>query len=81
MDAEVLKYANAIFIATSAVAEFFAVVGDTARAIEWMQNAVRNGDERVRWFRSSPRLAAVRDDPRFVRTLQAVEARRRAVRS
>jgi serine/threonine protein kinase len=77
VDADVLKYANGVFIATSSLAEFFAVVGDSTRAVEWIQNAVRNGDERVGWFRRSPRLAPIRADQNFSRILQAVEARRR----
>jgi lipopolysaccharide biosynthesis regulator YciM len=77
VDAEVHRYASGVFIATSSLAEFYAVVGDATRAVEWIQLAIRNGDERVGWFRRSPKLAVIRDDPRFVRTLQALEARRR----
>ncbi|MGH8679545.1 MAG: TPR end-of-group domain-containing protein, partial [Burkholderiales bacterium] len=63
--------------ATLEVAEFYAMLGETSSAIEWTESAVRNGNERVEWFRRNPRLAAIRDDPRFRRMLQSIEARRR----
>ena len=76
MDAETLKFARFVFVATLEVAEFYAVLGDTSRALEWIEAAVRNGDERAEWFRRNPRLAAIRDDPRFRRMLQSIETRR-----
>jgi hypothetical protein len=30
---------------------------------------MRNGDERTEWFRKSPRLASIRDDPRFAQII------------
>ena len=77
MDEETLKFGAAAFPSTLNVAEFYAVMGDTSKALEWVERAVRNGDERTAWFRKSPRLASLRDDVRFERILASVESRRR----
>ena len=53
------------------------MLGDTSKAVEWIEIAVRNGDERVEWFRRNRRLAAIHDDPRFLRILHTLEARRK----
>ena len=78
MDEETLKFGAAAFPSTLNVAEFYAVMGDTSKALEWVERAVRNGDERTAWFRKSPRLASLRDDARFERILASVESRRRS---
>ncbi len=59
------------------MAEFYAVVGDTPKALEWLDLAVRNGDERVEWFRRDPLLASIREHPRFKQILDTVASRRR----
>jgi tetratricopeptide (TPR) repeat protein len=76
MDDETLKFAAAAFPSTIGVAEFYAVLGDTDRAIEWLERTVRNGDERTTWFRNSPRLATIRHDARFRRIIDSIESRR-----
>jgi Tfp pilus assembly protein PilF len=76
MDDETLKFAAAAFPSTLAVAEFYAVLGNGSRALEWIERAVRNGDERTAWFRANPRLASIREDPRFEQILASVESRR-----
>jgi len=58
-------------------AEFYAVLGDTSKAIEWLDRAVRKGDERVGWFRKNPQLASIRDDPSFQRIIYSIQARRK----
>jgi predicted Zn-dependent protease len=83
MDAETLKFARLAYADTAVVAEFYATLGDASKAVEWIDAAVRNGDERLAWFRRNPRLAPIQDDPRFKRILQSMETRRarRAARS
>jgi tetratricopeptide (TPR) repeat protein len=76
MDAETLKLARFVFGETVSVAELYAVLGDATKAIEWIEVAVRSGDERIEWFRRNRRLAAVHDDPRFRRIVQSIESRR-----
>ena len=62
---------------TLGAAEFFAVVGDTSKAIEWLEKTVRNGDERAEWFRKDPWLASIHEDANFHRILDSIEARRK----
>ncbi len=76
MDEETLKFGAAAFPSTLSVAEFYAVMGDTSKALEWLERAVRNGDERTAWFRKSPRLVSLHNDARFERILASVESRR-----
>jgi len=79
MDDETLKFAAAAFPSTVAAAEVYALVGDTPKAVEWLEETVRNGDERTDVFRRSPRLGAIRDDPRFKQIIDSIESRRRTV--
>ena len=77
MDEETLKWADANFFLTLHAAEFYAVLGDTSKAIDWLDRAVRKGDERVDWFRKNPRLASIRNDPGFQRIIDSIQARRK----
>jgi tetratricopeptide (TPR) repeat protein len=77
MDPETLKWADVNFVQTLHVAEFYAVLGDGPKAIDWLGRAVRNGDERVEWFRKNPRLASIRIDPNFQRIIDSIESRRK----
>jgi len=76
MDAETVKYASAIYLVTVELAEFYAVLGDVPRAIAALDQAVRNGDERIEWFLKSPRLSDIRGEPRFQQIVTAIQARR-----
>ena len=74
MDEETLKFLSAAFPATLDAAEFYALMGDASRAIEWLDRAVRNGDERTGWFRRDPRLASIQNDARFQNIITSVAA-------
>ncbi|MCI0355267.1 MAG: tetratricopeptide repeat protein, partial [Acidobacteria bacterium] len=76
MDGEVLKYAAAVPGSTANAAEFYAILGDEAKALDWLERAVRNGDERDQWFRRDPLLANVRNHPRFQQILASIADRR-----
>jgi tetratricopeptide (TPR) repeat protein len=76
MNEGLLKWERLIAYETAEAAEFFALVGDTEQAIEWLDLAVRNGDERAEWFRRDPLLAGIRSHPRFEQILQSIEYRR-----
>ncbi|MCX6567559.1 MAG: tetratricopeptide repeat protein, partial [Candidatus Aminicenantes bacterium] len=78
MDEENLKYAALAPWSTSVVAEFYAVMGDAQRSLDWLEKAVRNGDERDAWFRRDPLLANIRDLPRFRQILDSIAFRRRS---
>ena len=76
MDGEVLKFAAASPYMTAYAAEFYAVLGEKERSLDWLERAVRNGDERVEWFRRDPLLANVRNHPRFQQILESIAHRR-----
>ncbi len=76
MDEEVLKYADLYPFAALDAAEVYAVLGETDRAIEWVDRTVRKGDDRAHWLRIDPLLANVRQHPRFKQILNSMEFRR-----
>jgi len=76
MDGEVLKYAAAAPFVTANAAEFYAILGDQEKALDWLERAVRSGDERDQWFRRDPLLASIRDEPRFKQILESIADRR-----
>jgi len=78
MDAESLKYGALAPWSTSLVAEFYAVIEDSQKSLDWLEKAVRNGDERDAWFRRDPLLAKVRDLPRFKQIIDSIEFRRKS---
>jgi predicted Zn-dependent protease len=77
MDDETLKFLGAAFSATLGAAEFYSVLAEPSKAIEWVEKAVRNGDERVEWFQRDPSLTNIRRDPRFLRIIDSIKERRR----
>ena len=79
MDPEVIKYARELVLIASFGAEFYAVLGDKAEALEWLDRDVRLGDERGEWFARDPLLANIRDEPKFQQILDSIRSRRRGV--
>ncbi|MEW5901663.1 MAG: protein kinase [Acidobacteriota bacterium] len=77
MDKESLKFGALAFWFTSVVADFYAVTGDSENALDWLEKAVRNGDERDDWFRRDPLLVEIRDLPRFQQILESIVFRRK----
>jgi len=75
MDDEVLKYADLQPFATLDAAEVYAVLGETDKAIEWLDRSMRKGDDRAAWLRIDPLLANVRQHPRFKQILNSMEFR------
>ena len=76
MDNESQKYGALAFWTTSIVAEIYAVVGEPEKALDWLERAVRKGDERDGWFRRDPMLAKIRDLPRFGKILDSIDYKR-----
>jgi Tfp pilus assembly protein PilF len=74
MDAEVLKYGELI-VGASIVAEFYAVLDDRSKSLEWLDRAVRAGDERADWFERDPLLANIRQEPRFRQIVDGIRYR------
>jgi Tfp pilus assembly protein PilF len=77
MDEETLKFGALTVFSTSTVADFYAVAGEPEKALDWLERAVRNGDERAEWFRRDPLLAKIRDLPRFRQILESIDNRRK----
>jgi hypothetical protein len=46
-----------------------------AKSLEWLDRAVRMGDDRDDWMRRNPHLATVREDPRFQQMLASIAYR------
>jgi DNA-binding winged helix-turn-helix (wHTH) protein len=78
MDEETLKFARFAWTAWSPTADFYALQGDKAKALEWLQFAVSRGDERAFYFRRDPRLSSLRDDVRFKLLLHDLELQQSA---
>ena len=77
MDAQVQAYAGISYLGALQAAEFYAVMGDTDKALEWLDRAGRSGDDREDWFRRNPHLASIRDHPRFQQMLASAAYRRK----
>ena len=77
VDEEVLKHAALLSWLNLDVAEFYALLGEAPKALEWLDRAVRAGDDREDWFRRDPMLANIRNEPRFQQILSSVAFRRK----
>ena len=76
MDGQVQAYAAVQIFGTLRAAEFYAVMGETDKALDWLDRAVRMGDDRDEWFRRDPLLASLRNHPRVQQIVAAVAYRR-----
>ena len=77
MDAGLQAYAAMQIFGPSSAADFYAVMGDADRALEWLERAVRMGDYREEYLRRNPLLTSLRAQPRFQQILDSVAYRRR----
>ena len=76
MDAGLLAFAGMYIFGPVAAAEFYAVMGDVDKALEWLDRAARLGDDREEYFRRNRLLTNLRAHPRFKQILDAVAYRR-----
>ena len=76
LDKEVLTYAEVNPFGTLAAAEYYALQDDAKNALDWLDRAVRGGDERMEWFQRDPLLASIRNHPRFKQILDSIAFRR-----
>jgi len=76
MDSDVQKYAAIYFRGPLLAAEFYAVLGDAPKALEWLDRAGRGGDDREDWLRRDSLLISLRDHPRFQQILASMAYRR-----
>jgi tetratricopeptide (TPR) repeat protein len=77
MDAQTQAFAELMPIWVLSGAEFYAVMGETRRALEWLGKAVRAGDDREAWLKIDPMLASIRTQPDFQKLLESVAYRRK----
>jgi hypothetical protein len=75
MDAEVEKFAATYFRGPLSAAEFYSILGDAPKALEWLDRAGRLGDDREDWMRRDSLLAGVREHPGFQQILSSVAYR------
>jgi serine/threonine protein kinase/tetratricopeptide (TPR) repeat protein len=76
MDAELRRFAEIQIFGPALAADFFAVMGDVDKALEWLDRSVRMGDDREDYLRRNPLLTNLREHPRFKQILDAVAYRR-----
>ena len=76
MDAGLQTFAEMQIYGPAPAADFYAVMGDADKALEWLDRAVRMGDDRDAYLRRNPLLTNLRAHPRFQQILDAVAYRR-----
>jgi len=76
VDEDTFKYAGMAPTSTLSAAQLFAVLGENQTALDWVERAVRNGDERIEWFQRNRLLAPLRDLPRFKQIRDSIVYRR-----
>jgi serine/threonine protein kinase/Flp pilus assembly protein TadD len=76
VDEDTFKYAGMNPASTLSAAQLFAVLGENQTALDWVERAVRNGDERIEWFQRNRLLAPLRDLPRFKQIRNSIMFRR-----
>jgi len=72
MDDEVLKFLEISPSNISLAASFYSILGETEKALEWLDRAVRIGDERAEWFERDPLLANIRNHPHFKQIMDSI---------
>jgi len=82
MNAELQRHAETLVFGSASAAEFYAVMGEIERALDWLERAVRMGDDREQYLRRNPLLTNLRGHPRFQQIIDSLAYRRqhRAVR-
>jgi serine/threonine protein kinase len=76
MDADLQAYAALHFRGPLLAAEYYAAMGETSNALEWMDRAVRSGDDREDWFKRDSLLSSLQSNPRFQQIVASVAYRR-----
>ena len=52
------------------------MLGETNTALDWLDRAVRLGDERGEWFQRDPLLKSLHAQPRFKQIIESIAYRR-----
>lgn len=69
----VLKAAAADHDIAYWLATFYALEGETERAFEWLERAIKLGNENRAWFERDPHWSALRDDARFKQLIEQIK--------
>jgi serine/threonine protein kinase/Tfp pilus assembly protein PilF len=77
MDGDLQKYAALVYYSLYA-AEFYAVLGETDKALDWLHRGIQAGDERAEWFERDPHLKHIWNEPRFKMIVEPIRERRRS---
>ena len=59
------------------LAAAYLLQGRQVEALNWLETAIRLGNENVEWFESDPNWADLRDDPRFLKLMEGIKQGRR----
>jgi tetratricopeptide (TPR) repeat protein len=81
MDMDVQKYAEINPLLTVRIAGFYSVMKEPDKALQWLDKAVRLGDDRENLFRRDPLMAGIRTTPRFEAVVALVANRRQQLES
>jgi serine/threonine protein kinase len=73
VDEKVKGFGWDFHIAAYWAASFYAMADDKEEAFRWMERAIELGNRNYRWFAIDPNLENLREDPRFVGTLEKAE--------
>ena len=53
----------------------YALLGEEQEALQWLEAAIRLGNENYLWFQSDPNWTSIRSNPRYQRLLEQVGTR------
>ncbi len=51
----------------------YALLGDKEKALDWLEHAVKLGNENRPWLEKDPTLASLRDEPRFIELMKTLK--------
>ena len=58
------------------LAAAYLLQGRQVEALNWLETAIRLGNENVQWFESDPNWADLREDPRFIKLMDGIRQSR-----
>lgn len=76
MTPEMLKAIEGSVVSEREAAQLYAVLGETEKALHWLDQSFRHGDENLEWLQRDPLLSNVRGHPRFKQILETIAFRR-----